>query len=182
MKRKTRNLMAYALAFLMAFSSFVISPIAVAGGEQDVISDESFAVLPFVTITTPSALSIDESEIIEIMDISPLNTGTFNLSTGQGTGTGWVWNNPVLTVNNGANITITGTTGERRVAVAENATADITLHNVSINRPEGTPLLLRSNANVNLTLIGENTLEATNSSGIYVPPETTLTVTVASTG
>jgi hypothetical protein len=33
---------------------------------------------------------------------------TFNLETGTGIGTGWTWNDPVLTVNNGANITITG--------------------------------------------------------------------------
>jgi hypothetical protein len=40
----------------------------------------------------------------------------FNLATGTGTGAGWTWNNPVLTVNNGANITITGqVSNERRI-------------------------------------------------------------------
>jgi hypothetical protein len=33
---------------------------------------------------------------------------TFDLATGTGTGAGWTWADPVLTVNNGANITITG--------------------------------------------------------------------------
>ena len=33
---------------------------------------------------------------------------TFNLETAEGTGTGWTWNDPVLTVNDGANITIMG--------------------------------------------------------------------------
>jgi hypothetical protein len=32
---------------------------------------------------------------------------TFNLATGTGTGAGWTWADPVLTINNGANITIT---------------------------------------------------------------------------
>jgi hypothetical protein len=41
---------------------------------------------------------------------------TFNLATGIGTGTGWTWNDPVLTVNDGANITITGqVSNERRI-------------------------------------------------------------------
>ena len=33
---------------------------------------------------------------------------TFDLAAGTGTGAGWTWEDPVLTVNNGANITITG--------------------------------------------------------------------------
>ena len=44
---------------------------------------------------------------------------TFNLETGTGTGTGWIWNDPVLTVNDGANITITGAVSNgRRIDVA----------------------------------------------------------------
>jgi len=33
---------------------------------------------------------------------------TFNLATGTGTGAGWRWEDPILIVEDGANITVTG--------------------------------------------------------------------------
>ena len=44
---------------------------------------------------------------------------TFNLAAGTGSGTGWTWNDPVLTINNGANIAITGKVSNgRRIEIA----------------------------------------------------------------
>jgi len=124
----------------------------------------------------------------EMAEIEPLNaqTGTFNLATGTGTGTGWSWASSVLTVNNGANITITGSVSNgRRISVAANATASITLNGVSITGLGSgqSPLLLNNNAMLNLTLIGTNTLTAGYASaGIQVPSGRALTITAASTG
>ena len=96
---------------------------------------------------------------------------TFNLATGTGTGSGWSWSSNLLTVNNGANITITGSVGEigigattqqRRIAVAANANVNITLNNVTVQALADnlSPLLLNSGSTVNLTIVGENRLTA----------------------
>jgi len=49
---------------------------------------------------------------VEIISIVALSTGTFNLWSGVGTGTGWSWNDPVLTIQDGANITLNGFNSE----------------------------------------------------------------------
>ena len=108
---------------------------------------------------------------------------TFNLSTGTGTGSGWTWSSPVLTVNTGANITISGSVSNgRRIAVAANAkNVSITLNNVSITglSSNQSPLLLNSGAEVFLTLNSgtNNTLTAGSSgAGIQAPNGTSLTI------
>ena len=91
---------------------------------------------------------------------------TFNLATGTWSGgthasNNCTWDGTVITVNNGANITITGSvSNQRRIAVAANATASITLNNVTIAGLDKwrSPLSLNSGATVNLTLLGTNTL------------------------
>jgi hypothetical protein len=108
-------------------------------------------------------------------------TGTFNFSTLAGTGTGYTWDGMmVLTVNNGANIEITGAaTGGRRIEVAENARANVKLNGVSITglSANQTPLLLNSGANLGITLVGENVLTAgSGRAGIEAPDGTTLSI------
>jgi len=49
-----------------------------------------------------------------------LAQATFNLATGTGTGAGWRWEDPILIVEDGANITVTGQISNgRRIGVAE---------------------------------------------------------------
>ena len=81
---------------------------------------------------------------------------TVNLATVSASGTGYTWANPVLVVNNGANLIITtnGTSTTRRIDVAKNATASITLNNCIISMGN-CAIWLDSGANVTLTLVGQ---------------------------
>ncbi|KAA6351962.1 hypothetical protein EZS27_000759 [termite gut metagenome] len=92
---------------------------------------------------------------------------TFDLATGIGTGNGaeYSWSSPVLTINSGANITISGTVSNgSRIEVAMNAIVSITLNNVTIT--SGTaPLAIGENSTVTLTSIGTNNLTCTYSGG-----------------
>jgi hypothetical protein len=107
-----------------------------------------------------------------------------NISTVSSSGTGYTWSSPVLTVNNGANLTITGTVSNgRRIVV--NGTASIMLNGVSItNVGDGnSPLLLNSGANLTLTLAAgtNNTLTPGSTgdngrAGLQVPEGATLTI------
>ena len=109
-------------------------------------------------------------------------TGTFNLATGQGTGYGWNWASPILTVNNGADVSITGTVSNgRRIEVAQNATVTIRLSGVSITglSKGQSSLLLNSWANVTLMLETgtNNTLRGgIDRAGIQTPIGTILTI------
>ena len=88
------------------------------------------------------------------------------------TGNGWVFANRVYTILDGANVTITGTgENEWRFEVAEDATANITLNNVTTRglMHFQSSLLLNSGANVKLTLQGENTLHAGSFMGATSP-------------
>jgi hypothetical protein len=94
----------------------------------------------------------------------------------------WNFNNNIITVNNGANLEITGTVNNgRRIVVAANATAIITLKDASITIPNSpqylSPLSLNSGARLTLIIEGENYLKAADSSsGIQVPSGTSLTI------
>ena len=74
-------------------------------------------------------------------------TGGFTVT---GESSSYSYSNGVLTVNNGANITISMTSGATtptndRIVVAENATATITLNGVNITGPaQDSPLTQRS--------------------------------------
>jgi len=100
----------------------------------------------------------------------------------QATGTGFTFANNVLTVNNGANLTITGNTSTRRIVFANNATASITLNNVTIDYGtlpnNDSPISLAgsdpntSTTNLTITLVGANVLRAGSGgsgAGICVP-------------
>ncbi|MCL2199597.1 MAG: hypothetical protein FWB80_11810, partial [Defluviitaleaceae bacterium] len=73
----------------------------------------------------------------------------------------WVFNGTILTIRNGANITVRGTAASRqRIEIAPGATANVTLENVDIsNISTFAPAILVGNgATLNLTIIKENTL------------------------
>jgi hypothetical protein len=101
--------------------------------------------------------------------------GTFNIATGIGTGSGWTWNAPVLTILDASDVTITGradgTDNHNRIIIAPGATTHVILSNASI--VTGTwvsgdyehPIYLDNGVTLNLTLEGENIIAA----GDYVP-------------
>jgi hypothetical protein len=110
-----------------------------------------------------------------------INLTTPNSSTGYG----WTYVSGVFTVANGADVKVTGSSAYNRVVAAANATATVTLHNVSIvmSSAMGSPLDLSDGANLTLILSGTNTLASKGSAaGINVPAGRTLTVSSASTG
>jgi len=98
---------------------------------------------------------------------------TINLSNGTPSqvGTGWVFANNVYTVLDDANVTITGASS-KRVEVASNAIANITLNNASITGVGNyiTPFMINTGSEVNMTIEGANVIRATKSkAGIQVP-------------
>ncbi|MCL1850527.1 MAG: T9SS type A sorting domain-containing protein [Bacteroidetes bacterium] len=105
---------------------------------------------------------------------------TINLSSGSPSqvGTGWVFANNVYAVLDGADVTITGTSS-KRVEVAANAMADITLNNASITGVSNyiTPLMINTGSKVNMTIEGNNTITSTRSkAGVQVPEGAALTI------
>jgi len=119
---------------------------------------------------------------VEFVNISTLSIGDY--------GDGWIFGYDVFTnalrILDGANIEITGSVSNgRHIIIAEDATANITLNNVSITglRNVQPPFNLRNNANVYLTLIGDNVLTAwNNTAAISVDSGRTLTISAESTG
>gem|GEM_PF-2588362 len=102
---------------------------------------------------------------------------TFNLSTATGGGTAaeysWDAGTKTLTLNDGADMTVTGSASDgTHIVVADNATATLTLANASITHPgDGiSPLAVGSGAGLILKLTGANTLTAgTCAAGIEAP-------------
>jgi len=101
-------------------------------------------------------------------------TGTFNIATGNGTGDGWSWDAPVLTILDASNVTVTGRANQpdnhNRIVIAAGATTNLTLNDVTIVTGEYPgyyeyPIYLAEAATLNLTLEGENIITA----GDYVP-------------
>ena len=111
-------------------------------------------------------------------------TNTINLSEIPylTTGYGWSFANDVYTVENGADVVVTGSNEEsqRRIEVAANAdNVKITLKNATIDglTSNQCPLLLNNSAIVTITLEGTNYLTAgSNRAGIQVPNEATLVI------
>ena len=121
-----------------------------------------------------------------------INIATLNANDG---GTGW-WMSPdgILVVGNGANgLVITGTitNGSRRIEVALNETASVTIRDLSISGmpsnndavfQSNCPLWLNGGSTLNLTIEGTNTLTA----GAFAPgircEDSYLNITAASTG
>ena len=124
------------------------------------------------------------------------NTGAFQITTNEGsTESPYTYSNGVLTVNDGANITISLSSGATtpasdRIAVAANATATITLNNVNITPTDAqsedgnSGIDLGSGATLNITLQsgssnvinGGTSAAAMPAPGIHVPENSTLTI------
>jgi hypothetical protein len=117
-------------------------------------------------------------------------TATFNIADGTWTSGDNVsnkcdWNGAVLTVNNGANIIVTGSVNDgRRIVVPENTVARMTLQNLSITVTgdlspirisDPTPSTSSTSALI-LTLEGENILGAQGAVGLYSPSSNKLVV------
>ena len=116
---------------------------------------------------------------VVFMSFSAKAQTTVNLATVSSSGTGYTWASPVLTVNNGANLIITtnGTSTTRRIDVAKNATASITLNNCVISTGN-CPIWLDSGARVTLTLVGNNNnlTAGSGAAGIGVRTGNSLTI------
>ena len=116
-------------------------------------------------------------------------TGIFSLASGQ-----WetgstattaesnkcTWSDPVLTVNNGADIAITGTSANgRRIEVAPGAKASITLINATVANLGSyfSPLSLSAGSDITVNLIGDNRFTGgIGSAAIQVPAGSALTI------
>ena len=102
-----------------------------------------------------------------------------NLATVSASGEGYTWVDPVLTVHNEANISITTSDLSTTRRIVVNGTANVTLRDINItglsaNQP---PMLLNSGANVTLMIVGTNSLRAgANCAGIQVPGDAILTI------
>jgi hypothetical protein len=116
-----------------------------------------------------------------------IGTGTFNIETGTGTGDGWLWDAPVLTILDASDVTITGRAdaadNNNRVVIAADATTNVTLNDASIvmelreGEPYLFPLLLDNGATLNLTVEGENIIAAGHYvSGISVSAGRTIVI------
>lgn len=84
----------------------------------------------------------------------------------------------VLTINSSTPITILGTTTTDRIVIAEGIEANVTVDGVSILLGSSNcPLDISTTATLNLTLKGENTLQASYSkSALHVPTGATLVI------
>lgn len=121
----------------------------------------------------------------------PLDTGDFNVSGGN-EGTDYSYSDGVLTINNGADLTISTSSQTReRTVVAANATATITLNNVNIKGSDGdssndAQSAIDIGAGASLTLILANGSDSTLAGGdrsdsrgapcIHLPTGASLTI------
>ncbi|MCL2540272.1 MAG: hypothetical protein FWE53_02425 [Firmicutes bacterium] len=93
-------------------------------------------------------------------------------------GTGWTYSSNAFTIEDGANVTITGTTTTNRIIVAASATVDITLDNADIQPAASMAFDIANTSTVNLTLVGANILKSDGGvrAGLRVPAGATLTI------
>jgi len=107
-----------------------------------------------------------------LINISTINDGD--------SGRGWSFSSPILRIEDGADVIVTGEVlNGRRIVVNANATATVTLRDISIAGLAifQSPLLLSNGATLSLYIEGTNTLSSgVQSAGIQVPANTTLTI------
>jgi len=156
------------------------------GGEEE-SSKEAGAgevgnvVSPLQSETTPVG--------VYVVDIMPLNVSVgsyiyLNDPNPPTDGTGWSFDNGIYTIQNGANVTVRGTSvNQHRISVVGDAS--ITLENVIIEGlgTNQEPIRVEPGATLILDLVGVNTLTSgANGAGIWVPASSTLTITSSSGG
>jgi len=86
---------------------------------------------------------------------------TIKLESPASSGKGWTYSRTtgVITINSGANVTVTGYTTQNRIVV--NGTATVTLSDAGIMNAAASPFELGNSANVTLKLVGSNRLTCT---------------------
>ena len=101
-----------------------------------------------------------------------------SVETPLSSGTGWTYADNVYTILDEADVTVTGTTHNKRLEVAAGANADITLDNASAYMiTGGNALSLNAGATARLYHIGDqNYFNSPNGVGISVPAGTSLTI------
>jgi len=100
-------------------------------------------------------------------------------------GTGWTYGGGFYTIQNGANVTVTGQSAdERRIAIAQDANAHITLHDAKIAglANDQAAILLNSGSHLTLTLTGESDLTGGWECAAIQTTGAQLTITAYSTG
>jgi hypothetical protein len=92
----------------------------------------------------------------------------------------WTYGGDIYTIKDGAVVKVSGDNdGAKRLTVAENARAVITLDGVTIDGLSDytqTPLVLLNGADLTLALTGDNTLIGMDGAAIYAPEGRTLTI------
>jgi hypothetical protein len=109
-------------------------------------------------------LAVEDAEIIDLA------------STNPGSGTNYTYSDDVYTINNGANVILTGSTTNKRVVI--DATANITLSGASISAStQNVAALDVTGATANIKLKGTNTLTSgENAAGLQVPDGAAVTI------
>jgi len=117
---------------------------------------------------------------LPITDFPLDNNIDLSVNTPYPEGEGWTFFNNVYTILNGSTVTITGTSSNhRRIEVETDATASITLNDVTIQDlgVNQSPLLLNNGAKLTLILEGVSILKALyNCAGLQVPEGTMLSI------
>ncbi|MDR1447905.1 MAG: hypothetical protein LBI63_02960, partial [Candidatus Ancillula sp.] len=129
---------------------------------------------------------------VQSTTITPKASAGANIELSDGdettaSGTGWTYADGVYTINSGAtaeaNLTISGSTMNKRVVVASDTTATVTLSGSSITN--GVPAFgLSSGSNLTLKLSGSNVLSTSSddNAGLNVPGGATVTIESISEG
>ena len=151
----------------------------------------------FVVIAMAAALAISLLSVLAVHALAQSNpvTYTFDISEGSITVQSSPNHQGSFEVLYGASqslddigpsqqITIIGSSTTNMVEVRVNGTANIILEGVSISSSSASPFSIGSDAAVNLTVDGTNTLDGSSGSnaGLAVPSGATLEITGASTG
>ncbi|MCL2572205.1 MAG: stalk domain-containing protein [Defluviitaleaceae bacterium] len=124
--------------------------------------------------------------IISPLGIMPLTPPVFDIGTGTwsdgappANSHNTTWDGTILFVQDSANIGVTGTSNAaRHIIVGANATANITINDLTITLFASSPLQLNSGSNLTLNIEGVNTLAAMGgqNAGIRVNHDATLIV------
>ena len=130
------------------------------------INGTTFIPVPNVTVLSSAGVGTNK------IDLSEANP--------PASGVGWTFANNIFTIQDGANVIVTGATaGSRHIIVQNNAKANITFENVSIyaSAPDFIAAFDMTGATVYLTLKGENTLDSGfERAGLETPIGSTLTI------
>ncbi|MDR1448256.1 MAG: leucine-rich repeat protein, partial [Candidatus Ancillula sp.] len=144
---------------------------------------------PITHLNTQNSVQVPSR--VQSTTITPKASTGANIALSDGdeteaSGAGWTYDSTtsVYIINSGADVTITGTTTNKRVVVETSATATVTLNGASITSSSGSPIELSSGANLTLKLTGSNVLTSNDTihAGLNVPVNATITIQSATGG